>query len=67
MRIRSLELEEFDRLLSFLDSRWHKALRDLNEFRGGLGRQLHANAERVIEGKVLALDNASKKPPPAAA
>jgi len=39
----------------------------LAELRGGFGQQLHAKVNRVIEGKVLALDDASKKPPPAAA
>jgi len=37
------------------------------EFRGGFGRQLRASAERIIDGKVLALDDASKKPRPASA
>jgi hypothetical protein len=39
----------------------------LAALRGALGRQLHGKIERIINGKVLALDDASKKTPPAAA
>lgn len=67
MRIVAPELEKFDRFLLSLEWRRDKALRSLAEFRGGWGRDLHATVERMIDGEVLALDNASKKPPPAAA
>lgn len=61
------KLEMIDRLMASAESRLSKAVRTLAELRGGLGRQLHATAERIIDGKVLALDNASKQSRPAAA
>jgi hypothetical protein len=61
------KLEMIDRVMASAESRLSKALRTLAELRGGLGRQLHATAERIIDGKVLALDNASKQSRPAAA
>ena len=61
------DLEKIDRLMASLEWRLNKALRSLAELRGGFGRQLHAKVERIIDGKVLALNDASKKPPPAAA
>jgi hypothetical protein len=60
------DLEQIDRLLASLESRLSKALRSLGEWRGGFGRQLHANVERIIDGEILALDGPSKKPPAAA-
>ena len=67
MRIRAADLEEFDRLLASREWRLDKALRTFAEFRGGLRRQLRETAERVIDGKVLAIGDASDNPPPAAA
>ena len=67
MRIRAADLEKFDRLLESREWRLDKALRAFAEFRGGLGRHLRETAERVIDGKVLAIGSASKNPPPAAA
>jgi hypothetical protein len=60
-------LEKLDRLMASQEARLGKALCLLAALRGGLGRQLHTRVERIIDGKVLALDDASKKPPPAAA
>jgi hypothetical protein len=60
-------LERIDRLIASLKRQLREALYLLAELRGGLGRQLHAKVERIIDGKVLALKDASKKPPPAAA
>jgi hypothetical protein len=60
------DLEKIDRLLASLESRMSKALRSLAELRGGFGRQLHANVERIIDGEILALDGPSKNPPAAA-
>jgi hypothetical protein len=67
MRIMAADLENFDRMLTTAE--WHldKALRSLAEFRRVLGRHLHATAERLIDGEVLALGDGSKKPPPALA
>jgi hypothetical protein len=67
MRIVAPELERFDRLLPSLEWRLNKALRSLAECRGGWGRHLRATVGRVIDGEVLALDNASKKPAAGAA
>jgi hypothetical protein len=67
MRIMAVDLENFDRMLTMAEWRLDKALRSLAEFRGVLGRDLRASAERVIDGEVLALGNASKNRPPAAA
>jgi len=64
MRIRATDLEKFDRLLESREWRLDKALRAFAEFRGGLRRQLRETAEKLIDGEVLALDNAAKKPPP---
>jgi hypothetical protein len=61
------DLEKIDRLIASQESRLGKDLCLLAELRGGLGRQLHAKVERIIDGKVLALDDASKKSPPSAA
>jgi len=67
MRIVAPELERFDRLLASLEWRLDKALRCLAEFRGGFGRHLRASVDRVIDGKVLAVEVKSKKSPPTAA
>jgi hypothetical protein len=61
------ELEKFDRLLASHEWRLDKALRSLAEFRGGFGRQLRASVDRVIDGKVLAVEDKSKKSPSTAA
>jgi len=67
MRIVAPDLERFDRLLASLEWRLGKTMRLLAEFRGGFGRQLRASVERIFDGQVLALDDASKKPRPAPA
>jgi hypothetical protein len=67
MRIMAPDLEKFDRVLASREWRLDKALRSFAEFRAVLGRDLRATAERVIDGEVLALGNASNKRPPAAA
>jgi hypothetical protein len=63
----SLDLEQLDRLLASLESRRNKALRCVAEYRGGLARQLRESTDRIIEGKVLALEPASSKKQSAAA
>jgi hypothetical protein len=67
VRFVAQDLEKIDQLIGALERRLNKALRMLAELRGGFGRQLHAKVERIIDGKVLTLNDASKKPPPAAA
>jgi hypothetical protein len=64
MRIRAADLEKFDRLLASREWRLDKAWLSFAEFRGGLRRHLRETAEKLIDGEVLALDNASKNPPP---
>jgi hypothetical protein len=61
------DLEKIDRLIASQELRLGKALCLLAALRGDLGPQLHAKVERIINGKVLALDDASKKPPSATA
>ena len=61
------DLEKIDRLMASQEARLNKALRSLAELRGGsVGQQLRARVDRVIDGKTLALEDASKKPPAAA-
>jgi hypothetical protein len=58
------EIETIDRLMASQEARLSRSVRWLADLRGGLGRQLHAKVERVIEGRTLALEGASKQPPP---
>jgi hypothetical protein len=67
MTITAPDLGRFDQMLASLEWRLDKALRLFAEFRGVLARYLRETAERVIDGEVVALRNASKKQPPAAA
>jgi hypothetical protein len=66
IRLCRAELQQIDQILASLQWRYKKALRFLAKLRGGqLGRELHANLERIIDGKRLALeDKSSKKTPP---
>ena len=61
------DLEKVDRLVASAELRLSRDLRVLAELRGTFGQQLHAKVERVIDGKVLALEDASKKGPSKAA
>jgi hypothetical protein len=67
MRIVAPDLEKYDRILASLESRFNKALRLFADYRSGFGRDLHTAVQRVIDGEVLALENAEKKPPSATA
>jgi len=67
MRIRTPELEKFEQMLATREWRLDKLLRSFAELRGVLGQHLRKTAQRVIDGKVLAIGDASKNPPPAAA
>jgi len=67
MRESVAALDQLDRLLASLESRRNKALRCIAEYRGGFARQLRDSSDRIIEGKVLALDSPAIKSPPAAA
>ena len=61
------DLERLDRLLASLESRRNKALRCIADYRGGFARQLRESTDRIIDGKVLALEEPSSKKPSAAA
>lgn len=54
-----MELEQLERLLASLESRRNRALRCIADYRGGFARQLREIGDRIIDGKVLALE----KPP----
>ena len=58
------DIETLDRLMASQEARLSKSVRWLGDLRGGLGQQLRARVERVIEGKTLAFEGASKQPPP---
>ena len=67
MRSAAPDLETLDRLMASQEARLSRALRLLADVRGGfVGQQLRARIDRVIDGKTLALEDASKKPPAAA-
>ena len=61
------DLERLDRLLASLESRRNKVLRCIADYRGGFARQLRESSDRIIHGKVLALEKPSSKKPSAAA
>jgi hypothetical protein len=61
------DLEQLERLLASLESRRNRALRCIADYRGGFARQLRESSDRIIDGKVLALDKPSSKKPSAAA
>lgn len=67
MKVAAPDLEKIDRLMALREARLYKGLGLLAELRGELGEQLHAKVNRVIDGKVIALEAASKKPPATAA
>jgi hypothetical protein len=68
IRTSAADLELIDRLLASSESRRNRAFRCLADYRGGWGRQLRESSDRIIDGKVLALENApSEKKPTAAA
>jgi hypothetical protein len=59
------ELQQIDQILASLQWRYKKALRFLAKLRGGLGRQLRATLEQIMDGKSVALeDKSAKKTPP---
>ena len=61
------DLERLDRLLASLELRRNRALRCIADYRGGFARQLRESSDRIIDGKVLALEKPSSKKPSAAA
>jgi len=60
-------LEQIDRLLASLESRRNKALRCIADYRNVFARQLQESSNRIIDGKVLSIENASRKKPSTAA
>jgi hypothetical protein len=67
IRKSAADIELLDRLLTSLESRRDKTFRCIAEHRGDLGRQMRNAAERIIEGKALALEDGSSARPPEAA
>jgi DNA mismatch repair ATPase MutS len=67
IRRSAADIELLDKLLASLESRRDKALRRIAEYRGDLGRQMRNVAERIIEGRALALQDGSSSRPPEAA
>jgi hypothetical protein len=67
IRLAAPDLEVLDKLLASLEARRDKALRHIAEYRGELARQLRYAADRVIEGKTIALEHASSTKAPEAA
>jgi hypothetical protein len=67
IRRSAADIELLERLLTSLESRRDKALRRIAEYRGDLGRQMRNAAERIIEGKALALEIGSSAGQPEAA
>jgi hypothetical protein len=59
-------LEGLDRLEASLVSRRDKALRCIAEYRSSLARQLRESGDRIIEGDLVALEDASTTSPPIA-
>jgi hypothetical protein len=59
IRRSAADIELLERLLTSLESRRDKALRRIAEYRGDLGREMRNAAERIIEGKALALEDGS--------
>jgi Mg/Co/Ni transporter MgtE len=57
------EVEQIDRLLASLGSRLNKALRQIFEYRRGFAQRLRDTSNRIIEGKVLALEHSSNNRP----
>jgi septal ring factor EnvC (AmiA/AmiB activator) len=60
------DLELLDRLLASLESRRNKALRCIAEYRGGFAKQLRTSYG-IIDGKVLAVEEATDNKPSVAA
>ena len=55
------DLEQLERLLASLESRRNRALRCIADYRGGFARQLRESGDRIIDGKVLALEKRPSK------
>jgi hypothetical protein len=67
IRRSAADIELLDRLLASIEARRDKALRRIAEYRGELGRQMRQAADRIIDGKALAIEDASRALPPEAA
>ncbi len=60
------DLEGLDRWEASLMSRRDKALRCIAEYRSSLARQLRESSDRIIEGDLVALEDAATTSPPIA-
>jgi hypothetical protein len=67
IRRSAADIELLDRLLASIEARRDKALRHITEYRSDLGRQMRKAADRIIDGKALAIEDASSALPPEAA
>ena len=61
------DLDRLERLLTALEARRDKAIRRVAEYRAGLSQILRECSDRIIEGKVIALEGESIKKPATAA
>jgi len=55
------KLERITRLLTTLESRRHRALRQIFEYRNGFAQRLRDTSDRIIEGKAVAVDDNAGK------
>jgi hypothetical protein len=67
MRNSAVELEQVDKMLASLESRRTRALRFIAEYRADLADRLRTSSDRIVDGKVLAVEHAKDRKPPAAA
>lgn len=67
IRRSAADIELLDRLLASIEARRDKALRRIAEHRSDLGGQMRKAADRIIDGKALAIEDASSALPPEAA
>jgi hypothetical protein len=61
------DLEQLDRLLASAESRRNRALRCITEYRESFAKRLRESSNRIIDGKILALENRTNKKPSTAA
>jgi len=65
IRLSRSDVEELDRLLASLEWRFKKTLRFVAKLRGGFGRHLRDNLDRIIDGEILGIDGTPRKNHPA--
>jgi hypothetical protein len=60
------ELEQLEKLQASAEARRNRALLCIAEYRADWSQVLRESSDRIIDGKVIALEDASRKKPPAA-